>query len=165
VTAAERQRTITWSDPVAAAAAGREMAGIDFLRAMMSGTVAPPPFLVVLGAAIQSVDPGRVVMRLTPDEYHYNPYSTVHGGVLATMLDSVMSCAILSLLPRGRGNTTIDLTVNFLRPLSVATGPVDIEGTVTHTGRTTAVAQGRVTDAAGTLYAISTTTCALFDFK
>jgi uncharacterized protein (TIGR00369 family) len=160
-----RERTITWSDPVASAAAGRDMPGIDFLRAMMSGAVAPPPFLVVLGAAIQAVDPGRIVMRLTPDEFHYNPYSTVHGGVLATMLDSVMSCAILSLLPRGRGNTTIDLTVNFLRPLSIATGPVDIEGTVTHTGRTTAVAQGRVTDAAGALYAVATTTCLLVDFK
>lgn len=165
MTDAQRERTITWSDPVAMAAAGRAMAGVDFLRAMMSGAVPPPPSLVLLGATIQSVDPGRIVMRLTPDEYHYNAYSTVHGGVLATMLDTVMSCAILSLLPKGRGNTTIDLTVNFLRPLSTATGPVDFDGTVTHTGRTTAVAQARVTDAAGTLYAISTTTCALFDFK
>lgn len=159
-----RERTVTWSDPVASAATGREMAGLDYLRAIMSGAAAPPPFLSLLGATMESADPGRVTMGLVPAEFHYNPYSTVHGGVLASLLDSVMSCAILTLLPRGRGNTTIDLTVNYLRPLSITTGPVEIEGTVVHTGRTTAVAQGRVIDAAGTLYAVSTTTCLLLDF-
>jgi uncharacterized protein (TIGR00369 family) len=102
-------------------------------------------------------------MTLEPAEFHYNPYGTVHGGVLATVLDTVMSCAVLSQQAAGRGNTTIDLTINYLRPLTVASGLVTAEGTVIHAGRTTALAQGRVVDAEGRLYAVASTTCLLLD--
>ena len=68
-----------------------------------------------------TLERGRVTMSLAPAEYHYNPYGMVHGGVLATLLDTVMSCAILTQLPVGRGNTTIDITVNYLRAVSIET--------------------------------------------
>jgi uncharacterized protein (TIGR00369 family) len=159
-----RERTIRWSDPLATARAGRALGGLEMLEAMLAGTVSPPPMLAMLGATIGTVERGRVTMTLTPAEYHYNPYGSVHGGVAATLLDTVMSCAILSQLPVGRGNTTIDLTVNYLRAVTIESGPVTAEGTVIHAGRTTALAQGRLADATGRLYAVATTTCLLFDF-
>jgi uncharacterized protein (TIGR00369 family) len=158
-----RERTIQWTDPLVVARNGRGLAGLEFLQAMLSGTLPTPPFLAVIGAAMGTVERGRVTMTLEPAEFHYNPYGTVHGGVLATVLDTVMSCAVLSQQAAGRGNTTIDLTVNYLRPLTLESGTVTAEGTVIHAGRTTALAQGRVVDSAGRLYAVASTTCLLLD--
>ena len=159
-----RERTVRWSDPIASARAGRALGGLEHLEAIQAGTLPPPPILALLGATMGTLERGRVTMSLAPAEYHYNPYGMVHGGVLATLLDTVMSCAILTQLPVGRGNTTIDITVNYLRAVSIETGPVTAEGTVLHAGRTTALAQGRLTDATGRLYAVATTTCLLVDF-
>ena len=159
-----RERTVRWSDPIASARAGRALGGLEHLEAIQAGTLPPPPILALLGATIGTLERGRVTMSLVPAEYHYNPYGMVHGGVLATLLDTVMSCAILTQLPVGRGNTTVDITVNYLRAVSIESGPVTAEGTVLHAGRTTALAQGRLTDATGRLYAVATTTCLLVDF-
>ena len=159
-----RERTVRWSDPIASARAGRALGGLEHLQAIQSGTLPPPPILALPGATMGTLERGRVTMSLVPAEFHYNPYGMVHGGVLATLLDTVMSCAILTQLPVGRGNTTIDISVNYLRAVSLETGPVTAEGTVLHAGRTTALAQGRVTDATGRLYAVATTTCLLVDF-
>jgi uncharacterized protein (TIGR00369 family) len=159
-----RERTVRWSDPIASARAGRALGGLEHLQAIQAGTLPPPPILALLGATMGTLERGRVTMSLVPAEFHYNPYGMVHGGVLATLLDTVMSCAILTQLPVGRGNTTIDISVNYLRAVSLETGPVTAEGTVLHAGRTTALAQGRVTDATGRLYAVATTTCLLVDF-
>jgi len=63
------------------------------------------------------------------------------------------------MLPAGVGSTTIELHINYVRPLSVQTGKIFATGEVIHSGRTIATAQGRITDAAGKLYAHATTTC------
>jgi uncharacterized protein (TIGR00369 family) len=160
----ERERTVRWTDPLAAARGGRALSGLGHLLAIQAGTLPPPPILALIGATMGTIEPGRVTMTLAPAEYHYNPYGTVHGGVVATVLDTVMSCAILTQLPVGRGNTTIDLTVNYVRALTIDSGTVTAEGTIIHVGRTTALAQGRLVDDAGRLYALASTTCLLFDF-
>jgi acyl-coenzyme A thioesterase PaaI-like protein len=99
---AERRRTVTWSDPKALAAAGRGLRGIDHLRAMMAGDLPPPPVMTLLGITLGTVEDGVVRMQLEAAEYLYNPIGTVHGGILATILDSVMGCAVHSTLPVGR---------------------------------------------------------------
>jgi uncharacterized protein (TIGR00369 family) len=98
----------------------------------------------------------------TPPEFHYNPLASVHGGIVATLLDSVMGCAVHSKLPRGRGYTTVEIKVNYVRPVTAATGRVRAEGTTIHVGRQIATAEGRLVDAAGRLYAHATTTCLVF---
>ncbi len=160
---APRERTVAWGDPKAAARAGRTMAGLDFLLAMRDGALPPPPALVLLGIEMAEAEPGRVVMRLAPGEHLYNPLGSVHGGLIATLLDSVMGCAVHSTLPRGRGYTTLEIKVNYLRPVTEATGVVSAEGRVVHAGRQAAVAEARLTDAAGKLYATASTTCLVFD--
>ncbi len=160
---AERTRTVTWGDPRAAALAGRQMAGIDYLRAMAGGTIPAPPALLLIGAGMGTIDAGRITMTLEPGEHHYNPLGTVHGGMIATLLDSVMGCAVHSMLPAGRGYTTLEFKMNFLRPVGDRTGVVTAEGVAVHVGRQSAVAEGRLTDAAGKLYAMASTTCLVFD--
>lgn len=154
-----RQRTFTWDDPVAIAAAGASMSGAEFFRAIAAGTIPPPPVMRALEFDGSFFGEGRAVFRLTPQEFHYNPLGTVHGGVFATMLDSACGCAVHTLLPAGVFYTSLDLSVKFLRPVTVRTGPISAEGTVVHLGRRTALAEARITDTAGKIYVTATSSC------
>ena len=102
-------------------------------------------------------------MELRPDESQYNPIGSVHGGIIATVLDSVMGCAVHTKLPVGRGYTTLEIKVNYLRAVRDASGVMRAIGTVIHLGRQTAMAEARLVDEHGKLYAQSTTTCMVFD--
>jgi uncharacterized protein (TIGR00369 family) len=75
-----------------------------------------------------------------------------------------MGCAVHSTLPRGRGYTTLEIEIRYLRAMTEETGPVRAEGRVVHAGRQTAVAEGRIVDATGRVYAAGTTTCLVFDW-
>jgi uncharacterized protein (TIGR00369 family) len=154
-----RTRVISWEDPTATIQTGKTISGIAYLRALQSGELPPPPFAVLLGIWITEVSEGRVVFAAEPEEYHYNPLGTVHGGVMATLLDSALGCAVQSLLPAGTTYTTLELKVNYLRPVTVKTGTIYAEGKIIHLGGRIATAEARVTDAAGKLYAHGTTTC------
>jgi uncharacterized protein (TIGR00369 family) len=108
------------------------------------------------------VDNGLMIFQGTPGRQHYNPLGTVHGGYAATLLDSCVGCAIHSMLPAGKGYTTVELKVNFIRALTEKTGPIRAEGKVINVGNQVAVAEGRITDVQGRLYAHATTTCLVF---
>lgn len=156
-----RIRTVTWHDPMPALRAAQSMSGIEYLQAMQSGELSPPPITALIGMAMVEVSEGRVVFTAEPAEYHYNPLGTVHGGIAATLLDSAMGCAVQSLLPAGTGFTTLEIKVNYVRPITSATGTVTCEGNIIHLGGRIATAEAHVTDATGKLYAHSTTTCIL----
>lgn len=157
-----RERTHDWSDPQATAAAARETDGLTFLRRMAAGEVPGPPIATTLGFTPIEVGPGRVVFGMDPAEFHVNPLGSVHGGVLATLLDSAAGCAVHSTLPAGTSYTSLDLSVKFLRALRVGSGPVRCEGLVVHRGGRTALAEARLTDAAGRLCAHATSSCMIF---
>ena len=148
-----RRRTYDWGDPALSAAAARTSAGIEVLHAMAAGELPAPPVIATLGFELASVEPGRIVFGFQPAEFHYNPIGSVHGGVYATLLDSATGCAVHSMLPAGVGYTSLDLTVKFLRPITVDTGPVRCIGTVTHLGGRTALAEARLVDDADRLLA------------
>jgi uncharacterized protein (TIGR00369 family) len=154
-----RSRTVTWEDPMLTVQAGKTMSGIQLLRALQSGELPPPPVLVLLGMRLIEVDEGRVVFAVEPAEYHYNPLGMVHGGMTATLLDSALGCTVQSMLPSGTSYTTLELKVNYLRPMTSKTGTVYSEGKIIHIGGRIATAEARVTDASGKLYAHATTTC------
>jgi uncharacterized protein (TIGR00369 family) len=158
-----RERTITWTDPALVAEAGKGLSGLDLLRGLRDGTIPGAPIGALIGMVFTEVEEGRIVMHLTPAEYHYNPIGTMHGGVLATLLDSVMGCAVHSTLPAGRAYTTLEIKVNYVRAVTEASGQLAAVGNVVHTGRRSAVAEGKVTDAKGRLCATATTTCLVFD--
>ena len=86
----------------------------------------------------------------------------MHGGYFFTLLDSAAGCAVHTTLPAGTGFTTLELKINFIRALTTTTGPVRALGKVIHSGKSTAIAEGRIEDPDGKLYALCTTTCLLF---
>jgi len=159
----ERKRTVTWQDPARVGRASLSLAGAPFLRAIANHTLPPPPIAELMGFDIEEVGEGRVVFGVQPQEYHYNPIGVVHGGLAATLLDSAMGCAVHSLLPEGRAYTTLELKVNFVRPLKHDVGRVRAIGKVIHMGGKVATAEGSLVDAAGKLYAHGTTTCLLMN--
>jgi len=160
-----RTRQVTWDDPIATAKAGHGMAGLDFLRAMMDGKIPPPPICFTLGFILSEVSEGVAVFTSTPAEYHYNPIAVVHGGLAATLIDSATGCAVHSTLPLGTGYTTVNLAVDFLRPITDKTGPIRCDGRVTHRGSRIAIAEGKVTDSAGKVYVQGKSTCLIFKLE
>jgi uncharacterized protein (TIGR00369 family) len=157
-----RERTYTWEDPTASAASLGRMSGLQMLLAIGDGTLPPPPIMRTLDVLPVEVEVGRVVFALRPSEFHLNPLGTVHGGVISTLLDTAAACAVHSTLAVGEMYTSLDLTVKFLRPVTVASGLLTCEGTVIQRGRRTALAQARLTDEHGKLVAHATSTCMIF---
>ena len=161
-TQATRSRTFSWHDPAASAALLGSRNGLELLQAMIAGEIPPPPVMEMVGIDGFTAEHGRATIRLTPHEFHYNPLGTVHGGVLATLLDTATGCAVHSTLPAGVGYTSVDLTTKFLRQVTVDTGQLRCEGVVLSAGRRTALAEARLTDGQGRLLAHATSTCMLF---
>ena len=158
-TAPMRPRTFSWHDPLETAQAARGLAGLDFLRRIAAGELPQPPIAYTLDYALLEVEQGRAVFGFRPAEMHYNPIGMVHGGIPCTLLDSAMGCAVHSTLPAGVGYTTLELKVNIVKAIGKDTGFLRAEGKLIHAGRSTAVAEGRLVDEAGKLYAHATTTC------
>ncbi|HEY8605825.1 MAG TPA: PaaI family thioesterase [Noviherbaspirillum sp.] len=140
----------------------RERTGIAFLEDIKRGVLPPAPIAALLDFVPILADHGRMVFQGTPGPQHYNPIGMVHGGYAATLLDSCVGCAIHSVLPAGKGYSTLELKVNYIRALTDKTGPVRAEGRVINVGNQVAVAEGRITDVQGRLYAHATTTCLVF---
>lgn len=139
--------------------------GREILEAMMSGELPYPPMNDTMNMVLLEVDNGRSVFQGIPLVQHYNPMGTVHGGWFATLLDSSLGCAVQSVLAVGRSYTTVDLSINIVRPASHKTGPLRAVATVVHMGRQMATAEARVEDETGKLYAHATTTCFVFDMS
>jgi uncharacterized protein (TIGR00369 family) len=136
--------------------------GIAFLESIRNGELPPAPIATLLGFEIRSIAKGAVTFTMVPGEQHYNPIGMVHGGVAATLLDTVMGCAVHTLLPAGVGYTTLDISVRYQRAVTVDTGRVVATGTVLHSGRRTATAEGRlVAEETGKLLATATSTLLL----
>lgn len=158
-TNADRTRTVVWQNPHLLAAAGHGLSGLEYLHKIVAGELPPPPIGLLMDFRIIEVAEGRAVFGVTPSEFHYNPIGVVHGGVAATLLDSALGCAVHSTLAAGSAYTTLEIKVNYIRPMTVATGPVRCEARVIHQGSRTATAEGRIEDEQGKLYAHGTTTC------
>jgi len=154
-----RHREVTWEDPMVSAALALDLSGLDYLRAIADGRIAPPPIAVLLGMGIVDVTPGRVVFSLEVGEHLYNPIGSVHGGVFCALLDSAMGCAAHSVLDRGQAYATLELKANLVKALTVHTPSVVATGQVISSGRRVITASGQITGPDGTLYAHGTTTC------
>jgi uncharacterized protein (TIGR00369 family) len=129
--------------------------GLAQLQAMVEGTMPPPPIMATLGFTDFRPEPGRVVVEMPAAEFHYNPLGGVHGGVISTLLDTAAACAVHSTLAPGELYTSLDLTVKFLRPVTVDSGVLTCEGTVIQRG-------AQLTDERGKLVAHATSTCMVF---
>ncbi|UFN46019.1 PaaI family thioesterase [Nocardioides okcheonensis] len=153
-------RTVTWATPGQGDLTRLlELDGLGQLEAMRAGELPPPPIMDTLGMTDMRVERGRVVVEMPAAEFHYNPLGSVHGGVISTLLDTAAACSVHTTLAVGELYTSVDLTVKFLRPVTVGSGLLTCEGTVISRGRRTALAQAQLTDEAGRLVAHATSTC------
>jgi uncharacterized protein (TIGR00369 family) len=141
----------------------REISGLEYFQQMMAGVISPPPMVSLLGLRLVEVAEGRVVFVGTAHEEFYNGMGVAHGGWAATLLDTALGCAVNSGQPAGRSFTTLELKINYVRPLRHEVGEVRCEAFVIHAGNRTAIAEARVVDAAGKIYAHGTTTCMLVE--
>jgi uncharacterized protein (TIGR00369 family) len=158
-----RTHVVTWADPGEARQKGRHLSGSELFEKMRLGEIAQPPFARLLGIELFDVDKGTVTMTLPPQEIHYNPMGCVHGGILATLLDSVMSAAVHAALPSGKSYLTLNLNINFLKPVYEHTGEIMAHGTVVSVRRQVAAAEGRIVDPKGDICATGTATCIVFE--
>jgi uncharacterized protein (TIGR00369 family) len=138
------------------------LSGLEFLTRIGRGDLPGVPIGHTLDFVPVEWEAGRIVFQGSPRFEFYNPIGTVHGGYLATLLDSAMACAVHSTLETGMGYTTLELKINYVRPLTDKVGPVRAEGKVISVSRRVGTAEGRAYDAAGKLYAHGTTTCMIF---
>ena len=139
--------------------------GLSFLRGILDNSNPNPPICETLGFHLAEADAGRAVFTCVPEFRHYNPIGSVHGGFVATLLDSALACAIFSTMKKGDTWTSLELKVNFVRAVTEDTGLVRAEGRVIHRGRMVATSEGDLKDAAGRLYAHATTTVMVFPAK
>ena len=126
-------------------------------RAIVAGEADPPPVAQLIGFEMTHVDPGRVVFELEAGPQHASPLGTMHGGVLCDLVDAAMGCAHASLLEEGETFTTLELKINFMKP--VREGHLVADGRVIKAGRTIGLVEGRITDETGSLVAFATSTC------
>jgi uncharacterized protein (TIGR00369 family) len=159
----ERSRTVSWLDPSKPAEIGLQMAGIDYIQAMIAGKIPPPPISRLIQMDLVEAEPGHVVFTCTPDETAYNPIGAVHGGLVCTLLDSVAGCALHSTLPQGKGYTSVEIKVNYLKPVRAVSGTLTAVGTVVKAGSRVGFTEGVVTDASGAVVATATSTLLVFD--
>lgn len=154
-----RSRTIRYHSPEADMTKLFERTGIEQLRALVDGLIPPPPISSHIGLEFVSVSDGDVVMTAQPDESHYNPIGSVHGGFFATVLDSVCGSAVHSTLPAGVGYTSLEIKVSFLRPITAETGTVTAHGWVTRRGNRASFAEADIRDSHGRVLATASSTC------
>ena len=138
------------------------VSGLDFLTALRDGKYPAPPFAVETDIWITEIETGRVVFEGQPSARFYNPLGTVHGGWISGLIDSAMGCAVHSLLKAGQAYTTVDMTINFVRPVFEKTGRLKCEGKIIHAGGRIATSEGRVWDQAGKLIAHGSETCLIW---
>ena len=144
------------------AAKERTGTGLQFLQRMVSGELPGVPIGETLGFRLTEVENGRVVLLGQPDTRSYNLIGTVHGGWAASILDSAMALSTFSTVDEKTAFTTLDIRINYLRPITAQMGELRAEGRVIQGGRKMAYCEGRLTDSGGKLLVHGTGTCLVF---
>ena len=155
----QHEVTIVWRDP----AEGPELSGIEFMSRIAGGELPGAPIASHFAMDVIEVGQGTVTFRCSPDESHYNPIGTVHGGLVCTLLDSALGCATHTTLPAGIGYTSIEIKVNYLRAVTADSGPLLCTGRVTKPGRRVTFAEGEVVDNQGKVVASASGSLLIFE--
>lgn len=155
-------RTFHWENTAKGIEVIIGMSGLDYLNAMHAGTLPLSPLVQTLDFRVNSIEKGKVIFSFSPQEFHYNPLGSVHGGVISALLDSTMGCTLHSALEAGSGYTTLELKTNFIKTITIKTGLLQATGKILHIGSRTALLEAEITDDAGKIYAHGTSTCMIF---
>lgn len=166
-TPALKTRSYAYSNALPDPSAAMRLSGLDYLKGLVAGEFGAKPSMAdTMNMSVpQALAPGHAEFEAEPADYLMNPLGSVHGGFAATVLDSVLGCAVHAALPPGTGYSTAELKVNFTRAIRPDTGRLRAVADVVHLGRQMATVEGRLTGVAdGKLYAHGSATCFLFPF-
>ena len=152
------EQTFRWVDPAQVLAETAKLSGLEYVRGLQDGSVPPPPIAVLMQMSALEVENGKVVFGCLPSHAHYNPIGMVHGGLVCTLLDTVTGCAAHTTLAAGVGYTSIEIKVNYLRPVLADTGQLTATGLVIKGGKRVIFAEGNVKTSTGALVATATST-------
>ena len=130
---------------------------MDYCQKVVAGEIPGPPVAQLIGMELAAVRPGWVVIELEAGKRHASPLGTVHGGVLGAIADAAMGLAYATTLKEAETFATIELKINFLRP--VWEGRLRAEGKVVSTGRNLGLVECDVTDQDQRLVARALSTC------
>ena len=139
--------------------------GLAFLQGLLDGDHPPPPFSRATGIYLREVAKGRVIFAGMPSAEFLNPIGTVHGGWTSAILDSAMACAVHTTLKAGEGYTTVEMKINFVRPILPDLGEISCEGVLIHRGGTIATSEGKLRDGKGRILAHGSETCMILQTK
>lgn len=139
------------------------LSGREMMERIRDGRLPQPPFAKLLGLHVSEVGEGSVTFTAEPTEDAYNPLGLVHGGWIATILDSAIGTSLTTLMPAGKAVVSLDLQVRYFKPLTAASGVVRCKGNVINVGRTTASGEASLIDANGRIHAHATSTCAIIE--
>lgn len=140
------------------------LSGVEQLRLGFQSDENAAPIAKTLDYRLIEVEEGRVVFEGTPTRAVYNPIGTVHGGWMATLLDSACACAVHSMLRPGQVYTTLEIKTVFHRALTEGV-PVKAEGRIVQIGRRAGFAEADLKGVDGKLYATATSTCLVMEAK
>jgi uncharacterized protein (TIGR00369 family) len=130
---------------------------LEQAQKMQKGEVPPPPIGRLLGFVLRAIEPGRAVFEMEADERHHNPMGTLHGGIYCDLADAAMGYAFAATLAEGETFTTVELKINFFRP--VKKGKMIAEARVVRAGANLGYVECDVKDAQGRLLARAASTC------
>lgn len=130
---------------------------LDLMQMMVRGEIPPPPSATLLGFTLTSIEPGQAVIEFEANEHHANPQGTLHGGILCAVADTAMGFAYASTLEEGETFTTLEMKINFLKPVWKAR--LRAVGRVIKGGRTIGLVECDVTDENQRLVALASSTC------
>jgi len=134
------------------------LSGLELLQHMLTNQVAPPPMAITMNMSLVHIEEGFARFEAIANETHLTPMGSVHGGYAATVLDSVLGCAVHSALKPGESYSTIDLNIKMFRPVPLATKLV-AEGQLINRSRTLGVSNGKLMNEEGKIYAYASCTC------
>ena len=156
------QRTVEWDDQRPGWTAMPAMAGLDYLRGLISNDIPAPPICSLYRMRLVRADPGEVTFEWEPDQSQCSPDGSVLGGALCGPLDSALGCAVHSTQPAGQGHTSIEIKMSFLRPMKAGMGIITCEGRVTKPGSRIAFAEATATDESGKLIGTASSSFLIF---
>jgi uncharacterized protein (TIGR00369 family) len=154
----KRERTYRWADPAEIMKAAEGLSGLDLMRAIAEGKVPPPPVGSLVGVNGFTSEKGKVSVGFDPAEFHYNALGSVHGGVIATVLDIVLGSAVHSTLKAGQGFTSLTMELKYHRAVTAKSGRLTATAEVITRGRDIVTAEAKLTDKNDRLFANATST-------
>ncbi len=141
------------------------MSGLEFMQAMRDGKISRPPISALMNYTVEHIEAGKAVFRGTPEFQHTNPAGGVHGGWYGTLMDTCMSCAVMTVTPKGSVYTTLEYKVNMVGAIPVGS-EIRATGTIEHAGKSTGVARGEIRDVeTDKLYATGSATCLIMKLR